>query len=73
MEPMRTYRDVHTGDVYIEANVTIRVAYNTTLYTDNETEYLLEGICNGDLEMIGAPSISKFEINNIETEIEDEE
>ena len=66
---MRTSRNLnYSGDVYIEATVKVRLLLkDTRLYTENEWEYLTEGLCNGDIQAIDSHEITKFNVENIQT------
>lgn len=70
---MRTYNEVQTGEVFIEATIKVRVNYRTTLYdgTEDCDEYLSEALYNGDFEIIDTPKVDTFEVYDVENDVDE--
>ncbi len=56
----------HTGNVWIEATVKVRVNRRVTLWNEDSEEYLLEAMYDGDIEIIEVTDTHRFEITEIE-------
>ena len=68
---MRTYYDIETGDVHIEATLTFKGKINATLYDLTIEEWVSEILSDGDYEYEVVQG--SIEIDNVEQDYEEME
>lgn len=66
---MRTYNEVQTGDVAVEATITFKGSINATLYDMSIAEWIQEMLDSGDYEFEVVNG--NIEITNVETDFEE--
>ena len=65
----RTYQDVQTGDVHVEATITFKGKINATLYDLTVGEWISEILMSGDYEFDVVQG--SVEIDNVENDYEE--
>lgn len=66
---MRTYNEIKTGDVYVEATITFKGSVNSKLYDLTIAEWIDDILHSGDYEYDVVQG--NVEIENVENNIEE--